>query len=154
APVDDHELAVVPDQIVRRTGYRYARRQEARLQRAQHLFASAVCARNQRMHRYTASRGFHQSPFDLPAVEPEDNNLDRLFGAVDCSDQRRYSVSWLYQQFHQSSPPVRLCSPCSAAYAAFSPWHHSCFYSCRELLQVDCHTVRSRIMLRIRQKSP
>jgi hypothetical protein len=98
--VDDHELAVIPQQIVSGARHGDSRRQEAQFQLPKILLSGAVGMRNQGMHGNSARDRVCQGLFDFREIETEDGDLHSALCALNCLYQRARAVPRLYQEFH------------------------------------------------------
>src|SRR5690349_20749838 len=75
AAIDNHQLAVIADQVVRGSCHCHAGAQQTKFELAQTPLASAIGISNQGVHMNAARNRAGQSFFDLAPVEAKDHNL-------------------------------------------------------------------------------
>jgi hypothetical protein len=100
APVDDHHLAVISHQVVRRSRYRDTITQQPCFQLAQIGLAGAVRMCDQRVHGHPALNRVGHCAFHLALIEAEDEHLHTCFRALNGSYDRRYALSGLDVYLH------------------------------------------------------
>jgi len=103
APIDDHHLTVVTNQVVGGAPDRDTSIEKAHLHSAQLGFPASVGMRDECANRNAPSRSVFQGSFQLFPVQAEDQNINTLFGALDRSNKRRDAVVGLYQQLQIES---------------------------------------------------
>jgi len=99
-PIHDHHLAVVAGEVVGGAGHGGAGLEEPQFELAQLLFTALVGVGDERADHDAASDCGMQRLLDFLAIEPEDDDVDRLLGALDRHQERRDAVVWLNDEFH------------------------------------------------------
>ena len=84
--VDDHVFRVIPQQVVGGPRHGNARGQQPLLELAQARFAAAIGVGDERAHDDAALHGRGERLLDLVAIEPEDEDVDRLLRGLDRLD--------------------------------------------------------------------
>ncbi len=120
AVVDDHELRVIPRQVVAAARHGHAGAQQSKLELAQQLVAAAIGVGDERAHAHATTDGRLERLLDLGAVEAEDSDVDGLLGFLDGVDDGRHAIFGEHQQFHKvlaiicsfSRPTRRRPCPC------------------------------------------
>ena len=95
--IDDHHLAVVTNQVIRRAPHGYARLEKTRLHSAQLGFATPVGVSDQRTNGNALARGGFQGRLKLLPVHAEDQDVNALLGALDAGKKRRDAIVRLDQ---------------------------------------------------------
>jgi hypothetical protein len=93
--IDDHVLAVIANQIVRRAGYRNAFVEQAHFERAQFAFPAPVFVGDAGVNGDAAFDGANESRFDFLAIEAENGDLNVTLGVIDGVDQGLDAISGL-----------------------------------------------------------
>ncbi len=82
-PVNDHELGVIPVQVIGRASHGHARGQEAHFELPQSFRSRAACVRDQRTHAHATVRRSRQCSLNVTTVKAEDHDVDTLLRAID-----------------------------------------------------------------------
>ena len=97
APIDNHHLAVVTDEIVGGSAHRDSRLQEPHLQSAQLGFATAVGMSDESTNRNAPARSGLQSILEFFPVQAKYQDIDTLLGLLDRRQKGRDAVAGLNQ---------------------------------------------------------
>src|SRR5436190_980824 len=98
--IDDHELAVIADEVVAGAVDRRAGAEQTLFELPQSPRSAFVGVGDERMDVHAARDGRVQRVLDVVAVESEDDQLDAALRAPDRGNQRCDAVPWLNQQLH------------------------------------------------------
>src|SRR5262249_43360991 len=98
--VDDHDLAVVTDQVVGCPRHGNTGLQKVHLELSEDFGAAAILMSCQGPNAHAARHGGLQGAGDLQAIEPENQDVDRLPGLLDRGDDRGDSGVRLDDELH------------------------------------------------------
>ena len=141
--IDDHELAVIADEVVPGPVHCGAGAEQPLLELSQPPRPALIGVGDERVHLHAPSDGVVQRPLDVVAIEAEDDDLDALPGLPDRRNQRCDAVAWLNQELHARRGPscssTRISAVRHIAHAAASRFgtlarddFHDAFGRCRE----------------------
>jgi hypothetical protein len=102
--VDDHHLAVIPQQIVSRARHGHPTLEQLQLELAEVFLPAAIGVRRQRPDVDAAAHRGFQGARQFRAVEPENEDIDRFFCLLDCREDGGDARIGLNDELHRYFP--------------------------------------------------